>query len=94
MLGGRGCRGDGSLQATRAEGKVITEGAACAAAAPDKRLRGEGSLAFLLARLLLLKIILTPTILLAWRAHIQGGPSDSEIISRLKNVARARHSTA
>lgn len=63
VLGGRGCGGDGSLQETRAEEKVITEGAACTAAAPDKRLRWEGSLAFLLARLLLLKIILMPTIL-------------------------------
>lgn len=63
VLGGRGCGGDGSLQETRAEEKVITEGAACTAAAPDKRLRWEGSLVFLLARLLLLKIILMPTIL-------------------------------
>ena len=63
MLRGRGCGGDGSLQETRAEEKVITEGAACTAAAPDKRLRWEGSLEFLLARLLLLKIILMPTIL-------------------------------
>lgn len=51
------------VQATLPEGTFITEGAACTAAAPDKRLRGKGELAFLLARLLLLKIILTLTIL-------------------------------
>lgn len=51
------------LQATLTEGNITTEGAACTVAAPDKRLCGRGELASLLAHLLLLKIILTLTIL-------------------------------